>query len=56
MRIVTAGAGGEPMLTGDIVGTVRHPGKFRGGIVFAPALAENLSGLVLEHAAKARTL
>ena len=52
MRIVSAGPGGEPMLTGGIAGTFRLPGRFRHGILFAPAIAENLSGLVLEHAAK----
>ena len=52
MKIVIASAGGRPMLTGDIVRAVRRPGRFRHGILFAPAIAENLSGLVLEHAAE----
>ena len=52
MRIVIAGAGGKPKLTGDIAGMGRCPGQFRGGILFAPSTSGNLSRLVLEHAAE----
>ena len=51
MKVVGAEAGSGAMLTGDIAGSARHPGELRHGILFAPAMAENLSRLVLEHAA-----
>jgi hypothetical protein len=56
MRIVNAATGGEPMLTGGIASSIHRPGEFRVGIVFAPVLAENLSRLVLEHAAESLAL
>ena len=56
MKIAIAGVGGKPMLTGDIAGARPASNQFRGGILFAASLAENLSGLVLEHAAEITVL